>query len=379
MIPVLYYSNSASLARGGQKSLWYILRDLDKSLYRPVLACPEEGELTDRARALGIPVEILTLPRLRPRCALRMARCLCRFHGIIKKFGILLAHSDELTAIALLAALKPFTGIKLVWHVRVLWDTPFQKRVSLLLADRIICVSKTVADSFPAAGIVSVVRNGVDPREFSGTQAAPLPAGLEGSTIVVGYLAGLMELKGPHFLLRAASEVVKKHPGTGFLLVGGGPENFTEYLKGLARELNIRDNVVFRGEETKEPEALMKRFDIFVLPSLTEGLSRSLLEAMAMGKPVIASDIPQNAELVIPFKTGLLARAGDPHDLAGKIIAMIENDSLRRELGRNAREQVERDFSLKTTMEGIHAVYSSLGLTGERHHAGAVPGGKELP
>lgn len=360
MTTILFFSSYASLTRGGQRSLWYILRDLDKRLYRPVLICQEEGELTRRASAeLGIPVELLNVPLLRLAALPAVLGFARRLWAIAKKHGARAAHSEELKVALFLSPLR-LGGFKVVWHVRVLWDTPVQKIIGAMASNKVICVSKAVAASFPSVfrKHLVVVQNGVDAAEFTPrAEADPSQKTGEGR---VGYFGGLLPHKGVEVLIKAFALVVKKRPGAGLLLAGGGDAAYVTKLRGLAAELGINAAVKFCGE-IPDVRPLMAEADIVAAPSLSgEGLSRSILEAMAMAKPIVASSLPQNAELIRDGETGLLSVTGDPEDLAAKIVALLEDSGLSLRLGQGARADVEANHGLSSVVTSIQALYLEM-------------------
>jgi glycosyltransferase involved in cell wall biosynthesis len=365
MKTILFFSSFASLISGGQKSLWYILRDIDKNKYRPVLACQEEGDLTDKARGLGIPVEIIKLPHLTPSSVFSVLNSVRRFREIIDNYDVDILHSDDLLPVVLVALFRLTRGLKTIWHVRVSWITPLQKRISLLAADRLICVSNAVAARFPHSSKIRVVHNGIDPDIYSPRPSRLLAEKLGKDATVIGFAASLVKQKGPDILIRAIPAVLSKHPATQVLMVGNGPESSVADLKRLVNDLDIEKNIIFWGEEKDNMLELINSMDIFVLPTYAEGLSRSILEAMAMAKPVIASDIPSNIELITPLKTGMTARTGDPEDFAEKIIQLLDDRAMARRLGENARAHVTAHFNLCSTMQNIYAVYDSLNIKNE--------------
>jgi glycosyltransferase involved in cell wall biosynthesis len=366
VLSLLYQSNYASLSRGGQKSLWYILRDLSRDRYNPVLVCQEEGELTERARDNGIPVEIIKLPRLRPWCLVSIIRCLDRWSVLIKKYDVNIIHTEELVSVVLLGILKPFVPIKIVWHVRVLQHAPFQKRVGLFFADRVVTVSDAVATTFPSSPHVVVAHNGIDLVEYTPGDYRVLSDHLGTDNFIIGYCGQLIDTKGVRVLIQAIPGVIKKYPNIQLLLIGTGNEKYVQSLMSLAIELKISDKIVFWGEEKLDMKNIMDRMDIFVFPSFTEGLSRSLLEAMALKKPIVASDIPSNAELVRHNTDGLLARTGDPDDLAAKIISLLDDPAVACQMGENARHRVAEKFTVQLTLAKICAVYDDLSFPGKR-------------
>jgi len=360
MIPILFFSSYGSLTRGGQKSLWYILRDLDRTLYRPVLLCQEEGDLTRKAAELKIPVEILRVPLLRPAGLFLVLSFVRRLFALARKYGIKIVHSEELKINLFLSPLRLFGGLKTIWHVRVLWDTPFQKRISLLVCDRIVCVSRAVAASFSGflwSHKVVVIPNGIDAWEFYPSAGGfSLPE--EDKTPLVGCIGSILEHKGLHVLIEAAAMAMQKGPPFKLILVGGGEKSYIDRLKVLAANLKIGGRVVFWGEEA-DPRGLMGRMAVIAMPSLSgEGLSRSLLEAMAMAKPIVASGLPQNAELITDGETGLLSETGSAADLSRQLLRLLENRKLAEKLGQNARKYVVEHHGLAATMAGIHSLFA---------------------
>ncbi|HBB65905.1 MAG: hypothetical protein A2049_03290 [Elusimicrobia bacterium GWA2_62_23] len=360
MTTILFFSSYASLTRGGQRSLWYILRDLDKRLYRPVLICQEEGELTRRASAeLGVPFELLSVPLLRLSSVPAVLAFARRLWAIARKYGARAVHSEELKVALFLSPLR-LAGFKVIWHVRVLWDMPVQKAIGVLVSNKVVCVSRAVAASFPAGFRKSlvVIRNGVDASEFSPLTGPP-SIKKKGERLV-GYFGGLLPHKGVEVLLRAFALVPKKISGAGLLLAGGGDPEYIRKLRGLAVQLEISGAVRFCGE-VSDVRPLMGEADIVAAPSLSgEGLSRSILESMAMGKPIVASSLPQNAELIKDGETGLLSAIGDHEELAAKILALLENGDLSGRLGRGARAYVEANHSLPSVISSVHELYAEL-------------------
>ncbi len=139
MITVLYWSNYSSLTTGGQKSLSYILRDIDRSRYKPVLACQNEGALTARAREYGIEVELLKLPKaMRPWYLPSIIQYIYGLNKIINRHDAKIVHSEELTVVFMASILRLFKKFKVIWHVRVLWDNPAQKKIGLFLSDAVV-------------------------------------------------------------------------------------------------------------------------------------------------------------------------------------------------------------------------------------------------
>jgi glycosyltransferase involved in cell wall biosynthesis len=167
---------------------------------------------------------------------------------------------------------------------------------------------------------------------------------------VVLTVARLDKQKGLDCLLEAAALV----PEARFVLAGDGPERAR--LVAQAHALGLNDQVVFLGYRRDIPE-LLASCDLFVLPSLFEGLPLSILEAMAAGKPVIASAINGTDEAVFHGKTGLLVPPGDAAALSQAIRTLLFDPALAQRLVTAGRSQVQREFSVETMVQRVTDIY----------------------
>lgn len=188
-----------------------------------------------------------------------------------------------------------------------------------------------------------LIRNGVDISEIDAvTEVSPEIHRLRASgTFIIGYIGQLIHRKGLDVLLKA---VGKLEDSLNWYLLIVGEGDLKNSLKDLARKLGISDRIHFLGFR-KDRLALLKGFDVFVLPSRLEGIPRCLMEAMAANVPVIASDIPGCNDLIIDQETGILFPANDAQALAEKIEEIAANKTFRDTFSRVARGYVEQRFS----------------------------------
>lgn len=170
---------------------------------------------------------------------------------------------------------------------------------------------------------------------------------------IVGTVGRLVEIKGHVYLLDAARLLLNKMPNTTFLLVGDG--HLTNRLKNHALSLGIKEKVVFTGWRN-DVFQLINMFDIFVLPSLNEGMGRVLVEAMAVGKPIIASDVGGIPNLVIHGKNGLLVPAADAQALAKSIEFLCANPEKGSEMGKEGKKIAE-DYGVGSMLQKIDDLY----------------------
>jgi glycosyltransferase involved in cell wall biosynthesis len=220
-------------------------------------------------------------------------------------------------------------------------------------------VSQGVAGRMRARGVpdrkIRVVGNGVDVDRLPAPTHPRLRGELVGSAdrAVVLTIARLDAQKGLEYLLTAAADV----PNAVFVLVGEGREQ--PALEAKARMLGVADRVRFLGHRDDVPD-LLAACDLFVLPSLYEGLPLSVLEAMASARPVVATAIAGTSEAVVHGETGLLVPPADPTGLAGAIRALLVDGALARRMGEAGRARVCREFSLRRMIDRVTEVYDEL-------------------
>jgi sugar transferase (PEP-CTERM/EpsH1 system associated) len=245
------------------------------------------------------------------------------------------------------------------------------------LARRVMspCISRfvTVSDDLgkwlindvgvPGDKVVQII-NGVDTERFRPADdraEAKRKVGLAPDLFVVGTVGRLDPVKNQQLLLRAFSSMSKTLGCGGqkveLLIVGAGPEEGK--LRQLASDLVLGAMVHFAGER-KDVADLMRAVDLFVLPSIAEGISNTVLEAMASGLPVVATDVGGNAELVVHGATGFLIDSGDEEALADTLVRCANSQADILTIGREARSRSERLFSLDAMVNRYAELYETM-------------------
>jgi glycosyltransferase involved in cell wall biosynthesis len=206
---------------------------------------------------------------------------------------------------------------------------------------------------------IVVIPNGVDLRRFRGVQSAPTtpPVELPHSGPILGSVARLSPKKGQATLLEAAALVSRRRPDATFVLVGEGPQRAE--LGAHADRLGLNGRLRFLGP-VENPVPLLSRMDIFVLPSHMEGMSNALLEAMAAGRPVVATDVGGNAEVVLDGVTGLLVPPRDPCRMADALLALLDDPARAGAMGAAGRARVEDHFSAGVMVRRLEGLYREL-------------------
>ena len=363
---IFFYTDSRVLG-GAENAMFMLLGSLDRGEWEPTLLledAPEVEPLAERAAALGVPVRrIAPLP-----LGLTGAR---RVPGLVRLLrrerpAVFHAHMSSpvackwgLTA-AVLARVPAVLGSVQVGAYEPDRSSYWQLRALARGVDRYLAVSGEIAaelveDLGWPAEKVEVVYNAVDVERA----AVPAPPGLReqlgGSETrpLVLTPARLNAQKGHDALLEAVAEV----PGALFLLAGDGPER--ERLEGRATELGVAERVRFLGRREDVPQ-LLGACDVFCLPSLYEGSSLAVLEAMAAGIPIVSSAIGGTEELIEDGRSGLLVPPGDAPALAAALRRLLDDPRLREELAERARERVDSGLRREQNAERAASVYRQL-------------------
>jgi len=211
---------------------------------------------------------------------------------------------------------------------------------------------------------ISVIHSGVDLNCFKRSTTKSNPKrnelGIPPDSLVVGYVGWLIPIKGVTYLVDAMAEVLQRHPNSLLVLVGKGDEKGEEEVK-LSKQvenLGIVDNVRFLGWRPDVNE-IMGCFDIFVLPSLNEGMGRVLVEAMANGLPIVASSVGGIPDLVKHGENGLLVPPADEGSLERAISALLSDEARRKHMGETGK-RICSPYSIEAMVEKIDDLYSRL-------------------
>ena len=174
---------------------------------------------------------------------------------------------------------------------------------------------------------------------------------------VIGTIGRLHEQKGHRYLLDAAAAVLRRRTDALFLIAGYGPLRAT--LEAQASELGIASSVRFLGYRA-DPAAILAALDLFVLPSLWEGMSNALLEAMAAGLPIVATSVDAAPEQIVHGESGMLVAPANADELAEAITFLSFDRAKAAALGRNARERVEAVFPMRRMTQAYLDLYDSM-------------------
>lgn len=346
---------------GAQRHLRQLLGGFDPREVEPVLCCLlEKGPLAEELAGLGVPVESLGLKNI---MGTRFPRAVAGLAGIIRRRRIGLVHSYLFAANLAAPPAGFLTGTPVITSRR---DTGFWKTGRHILAHRavnpitrmITANSRAVVDYLRRReGVeenqIALIHNGVS--VSSGETVRERVPG-PGEKIVIGALGNIRPVKGYHHLLRAAAALPVELDWELRLAGRTLDPDYREELEGIVRGEGLSGRVRFPGEAA-EPGEFLRGLDIFVLPSLAEGFSNSLIEAMARGLPAVAAAVGANPEVISDGEDGFLVPPGDPRLLGERIAALAGDLSLRRRIGRAGRRRVEDAFTLEAMCRGYRDLY----------------------
>ena len=352
-----------------------VLPAMNRDLFEPHVCCiRERGPLADALEEAGVPVHVVPF---RNRWDLRAHN---RLRDLVVHLRADLVHSH------MYRSNVPATVLKLrLPHLRVVghyhnvdtWETQRQARLDAWMArrrDMNIAVSNAVREnvirrlSLPPA-LIRTLHNGVDLERFHSVSAVERHAirtqmGWSAGTRIILMAARLVPQKNHAFVLRQLPEIFRDAPRARCIFAGAGPEQAN--LESLAASLGLADRVTFLGSRDDIPR-LLSAADIFILPSLKEGFSNAILEAMACGLPVVASDVGGAREIIERGVNGYVIdvqKEGDSVTVnAGQFIRhmkrLLADDDFRLRLGVGALARV-RAFGLDSMVSDIEGLYLDL-------------------
>ncbi|MFH1097642.1 MAG: glycosyltransferase family 4 protein [Candidatus Desantisbacteria bacterium] len=254
---------------------------------------------------------------------------------------------------------------------------------AIKMFDRVIAVCESNKNKLIKRGVlenkITVIHNAIDIdewRRYEGREDIRRELSLKEDTPLVGAIGRISPEKGLDTLLEAVVLVIKEIPEVKFLIVGKEYRKQEENkLKSYAKHLGIEKNVIFLGQKS-DTKNIYNSLDVFALPSLTEGLANTLLESQAMEIPVVATDVGGNGEVITNEINGFLLQPQDALGLSEKIIYLLKNKDVAREMGKQGRQIICERFSFKARLERIEKLYVELieerGKKVNREHRQAV-------
>ena len=391
---ILYADHTAKLG-GGEIALLNLVMALDQTKYRPLVVLAEDGPLVGKLRAAGIETEILPLDSaLREtrketlgagsllklgqiKTLLAYSRRLARF---AKAHKVSLIHTNSLKSDIYGGVAGRLAGIPVLWHVRDSINADYLpgaaasgfRVLSRLLPQVVVANShSTLRQLWPKrkksgavvySGVpMEVVHDGYVEKDI--VSSLPDDSGAWSRPPVIALIGRIAEWKGQHVFLRAAAAARRRYPDARYWIVGAplfGEHEYERSLHEMTEQLGMTDCVEFLGFRD-DVAGLMPQIDIVVHAStLGEPFGQVVIEGMAAGKPLIATDGGALPEIVIPGETGYLVAMGSAEEMALALERLLADPIQARAMGQAGRLRVERLFTIRHTARKMEAIYDAL-------------------
>lgn len=346
---------------GAENILISLVKNLDRSRYRSFVCLLRDGWLKTQLESLGI--ETIVVPQYGALDIL----WLFRIYRLLKHRSIHVMHAHEFAMNVYGSFLSSVTGIPIVAtvHGKDYFWVKWRRRLAYRFVARqsvMVSVSEDLKQFVTQRAAINpdrvrIVHNGIDLYRYAESDrpnTVRKELKINDNQPVIGTVGNLYSVKGHTYLLRACAVVARVFPDFVLLVAGRGDQ--LGALEEEARSLGILGNIRFLGFRDDVP-CLLQAMDVFVLPSVSEGLPLSILEAMALGKPVVASNVGGIPEVVKDGITGYLVPPKDPEPLAEKILLLLHHPQVAVYLGQSGRKRVHEAFSLEEMIQKYQRLY----------------------
>ncbi len=373
MIPVAYFIHNLSIG-GAERHLLRVFKHLDRRRFQPILFCLADGGqgmLYEELRSLGVENINLAFPnrwgspqtmiKLIASAAMLRRRRVKIVHGYLFEGNLMGALAGRLAGVPIVIGSKrSFDHYGLLPQLAC--------RCATKLATRLTANSRSVQEFVHgqepgSRGKITVIYNGIEiPPAGNGSTHVVEPAfrlqwQIPPEAPVVGTVARFFWKKNYPYFLDMAVGVSAKRPDTYFIAVGDGPQLLQ--MRRKAAEFGLDARMIFTGWQ-KQPERLLRLFDVYVCASAIEGMSNAVLEAMAQGLPVVATAVGGNTEAVSHGETGCLVPADRPEAMAEAVLSLINFPEQRRLMGKAGRQKACAQFSSREMVRNLESLYDDL-------------------
>lgn len=369
----ILYIQGVTRMGGSIESLLGLLKGLDKKKFNPIVVTSRKGRFFDELRCLGVETEVIKMGMWRKwKSLLKIPFSLYSIQRVIKRKNISLIHSNTLWDNPYGVIPARLKKVLSICHIRNTFTNDKIKKYHLSGVDRIICVSDEIRRGFDGWKLEDektvTIYNGVDTRQFNDKVKGDTirkEFEIEDRKILIGVVGRVDRTKGQDLLIKAFASLNKRHENLMLMIIGESSLQDRRYffkLKDLANSLKLREKVIFTGYRKDIPK-ITAAFDIAVCPSLpssNEGFGRSIIEAMAMKKPVVASATGGIPEVVVNSITGEIVPPGDSEKLADAIEKLVGDEKIRLAMGEKGYERVIEKFTMEKNIREIEKVYLEL-------------------
>lgn len=363
----ILYVHGETVIGGAERTLLHTVTGLDRNQFAPIVICPSQGPLVKELNAQRVPMASLPLPAWRKIKSfpylLPSVYSLFRF---LVRERIQLVHSNDMWWVPQTSLASQLARIPCLAHIRQELESKRVRQYRLKSPQMLIAVSKKVKQQLEDGGVmgnrVRVVYDAIDLGQCDSSinpQVVRETYGIQLGEPVIGTVAHLFPRKGYEFLISAMVEVRRAVPDVRWLVIGKGDPHYTAKLTDLIAKNGLEGLTRFLGYQT-DIFPFLHAMDCVVLPSIMEGFGFVLVEAMAVGKPVIASRVGGIPEIVEDGVTGILVDPRDSRSLAKQIVLLLQDPQRRLTMGRAGKRRVQEHFTRKRMNEQLCEVYGEL-------------------
>lgn len=388
----ILYINDVGKIGGAEKILYNLLSNLDRSRYHAMVLFGSDGPLVKMVSALGIETNIIQMKEMKriemeikglkfynPLAiiynVLQFLILIFKLFIFLRKRDIDLVHTNTIQAQLCGSIVAKLIGAKLVCHDHNIQPQGMRRRIISIIGnifpDGIITVSNAVRNSYLPYILhpekITTVHNGIDVGKMNLSHKCvdirkeyEIPE----EAIIIAMASVLRPWKGHETFLRAASIIKRNCRDVRFLIVGGEfldkERGYKDYLVNLGSQLGLEDRVIFTGFR-RDVIDILSQVDLLVSASiLPDPFPTVILEAMALGIPVVATHVGGVPEMVMEGVTGYLLPPSDPPEMAEKIMLLLKNPIKRKEMGSMAQQSVKDRFTMDKFISGIESIYGNL-------------------
>ena len=365
MTRILYLSGL--IFGGAERQLFYLVTNLDRSRYQPIVICPDDGVFPNQLRAAGIDTIIHPLPSWRKaKYLIHRYTAASRLAQLARQQQVQLIHTSDSWHNPYSIRVARQCGIPTISHVRAPIRPDQVRKYSFHDMSTIISISEQFTSPFLEASIppdkIDVIVNCVDLAAFESTEVKQntLRHELPLRRFVIGMVGRIEPFKRQKEFVKVASHVLKECQDVSFLIIGGTQPNpnhlaYERELRQSISELNLTDYVTCTGHREDMP-AVMQGLDLLI----TVSAGSVIPEAMAAGKPVIGTSVGSTTDMIDNGRTGWVVPLFPIEGIAAKILRLIQTPSLCKQMGRAGRAHAEQHFSIARHVEKVQAVYDRL-------------------
>lgn len=386
---ILFVHPSAERPNGPDTCLYELVRRLDRTQFAFYLVIPAYSKIMKKYEPLMEAIEVIpsvhvfNIPPIAdaPAFIFHNATAAIQIRSILKKHQIDMVHNnvESYWGVGMVAKQMGIPSVMQI-HGLTAINTPSRQqivpRAMRLSADTFVAVSSIVGKTYVDAGIeqqtMHVIDNGVDIDHFHPqhtTDYLHTAFGVEQDVPLIGAIGAADSRKGWIYLVMACALLRKQFPTIKCVFVGddgrmgagnelfNGVNRYIDAITGLIKALNLEDTIIFAGPQTDMAQ-IYRSLDVLVQPSMIEAGPRAVIESMATGVPVVATNVGGNADYITDGQDGLLIPLCDPDAMAAAITSILSDSVFKQTLAKNARHTAETRFSVVKHVERFQAIYA---------------------